>query len=391
MDNSQTRLGAHEVLFHEGDSGHAAYLIESGRVAVLRHHEGEDQILGVISAGECIGEMALISNEPRLATAMALEDSVLTVITRQHLDERMARSDPLVRHLLQLTLKRYRQALGKHGDDHELPSLAGLGSAGIENTDEQMAMQRMRTEHALKSALDTRDFVLFFQPIVRLADRKTAGFEALLRWRRADGELIAPDLFIPVAEESHIIEAIGQWIIDEACRCRALLKQQYAGELDENFSISVNLAARQFPDPQLLPCIEQALQRHGMQPNQLRMEVTESQILENWQQALDVLHAIKKLGCKIAIDDFGTGNSSLAYLNRLPVDTLKIDKAFLQDMLNDPAAQKIIAGMARLSADLGLSFIAEGAETQQQVDVLAELGVEHVQGYFFGRPFGLQA
>lgn len=368
------------MLFREGDSGDAAYLIDRGRIAILREQDGQTVRLGEIGAGECVGEMALISNEPRLASAQAMEDTRLTVITRRHLDERMQRSDPLVRHLLQIVLKRYRQSLGQFSDPQNLKP---------NQQDEVDAIDRMRTEHALSAALEKHEFVLYFQPIVRLQDRVTAGFEALLRWRKPDGQLIAPDLFIPVAEESHIIEAIGQWIIQEACRCRALLPASWHMPLDPDFSISINLAARQFPDPQLIPTIRQSIHEYGLKAKHIRVEVTESQILENWDQALSVLTDIRQFGCQVAIDDFGTGHSSLAYLNRLPVDTLKIDKEFLQDMLTDKGSRSIIAGMARLASDLGLSFIAEGAETEEQVDALQALGVEHVQGYFFGRPFGL--
>lgn len=381
MTTSQIHIAAQDMLFREGDVGDAAYLVDQGRIAILRERNGQSEKLGEIAAGECVGEMALISNDARLASAQALEDTRLTVITRQHLDERMAHSDPLVRHLLQIVLKRYRQSLG------QFPA-AGM-QAISDQQDETLAMQRMRTEHALSHALKHGEFVLYFQPIVRLADRVTAGFEALLRWRKPDGQLIAPDLFIPVAEESCIIESIGQWIIHEAARRRAQLPAAWDQPLDADFSISINLAARQFRDPQLVSTIGDAIEQNQLKPQHLRMEVTESQIVENWQQALAILRQIKAMGCKVAIDDFGTGHSSLAYLNQLPVDTLKIDKAFLQDMLTDSASRSIIGGMVRLASDLKLTFIAEGAETEAQIQTLQSLGVEHVQGFYFGRPFGL--
>lgn len=385
MTTSKISLAANELLFREGEAGQFAYLIDRGSIAVLRDAGGEYQLLSELGPGECVGEMALISHDPRMASAMAMEDTVLTVITRDHLKERMARSDPLIRHLLQLTLKRYRQSLGQTFlDTSSTQDLEYL-------EDEQQAMQRMRTEHALSDALDNREFVLHYQPIVRLSDRVTTGFEALLRWRRADGQLVAPDLFISVAEESQIIEKIGYWIIDEASLARTRLPSCYDSVLSDNFYVSINLAARQFPDPQLPTVVEQAMARHQIKAQQLQMEVTESQILENREQVVGVLSQLQSLGCRIALDDFGTGYSSLAYLNRLPVDALKIDKMFLEDMLSDDGSRKIIAGMARLARDLGLSFIAEGAETEEQIHALSALSVEHVQGYFFGRPFALPA
>lgn len=384
MATSKINLAANEVLFREGEAGQFAYLIERGRIAILRDNAGEYQLLSELGPGECLGEMALISHDPRMASAMALEDTTLTVITRDHLKERMARSDPLIRHLLQLTLKRYRQSLGQTFlDTSSTQDLDYL-------EDEQQAMQRMRTEHDLRHALENEEFILHYQPIVRLADRVTTGFEALLRWRRDDGQLVSPDLFISVAEESQIIERIGHWIINEASRARAQLHASYQERLSDDFYVSINLAARQFPDPDLPAVVQAAISRHQLQARQLQMEVTESQILENRDQAIRVLQHLQSMGCRIALDDFGTGYSSLAYLNRLPVDALKIDKMFLDDMLNDAASRTIIAGMARLARDLKLGFIAEGAETEQQVDALGTLGVEHVQGFFFGRPFALE-
>lgn len=383
MPSSKINLSANELLFREGQSGQFAYLIERGRMAILREQDGEYQVLSELGAGECIGEMALISHDPRMASAMALDETVLTVITREHLAERMAHSDPLIRHLLQLTLKRYRNSMGQTLlDPSSTQDLAYLD-------DEQQAMQRMRTEHALSLALNNQELELHYQPIVRLSDQITTGFEALLRWRRDDGQLMAPDLFISVAEESRVIEKIGHWIIDEGSLARTRLAQCYDAPLSEDFYVSVNLAARQFTDAALPVVVKDAITRHQLKPRQLQMEVTESQLLENREQAVAMLEQLRELGCRVALDDFGTGYSSLAYLNRLPVDALKIDKMFLDDMLNDEASRKIIAGMARLARDLGLGFIAEGAETQAQIEALNALKVEHVQGFFFGRPFAL--
>lgn len=375
-------LKAHEVLFREGDVGECAYVVEQGRISIVRDNQGDAQELSQLGPGECLGEMALISLQPRMASAIACEDSVLTVVTPEHLSERLARSDPLIRHLLQLTLRRYQQVMG--GD--AVP--AAILTADL--SDEALALQRMRTENQLINALENEELELYFQPIINLEDRITAGFEALLRWQKPGEGLVAPDLFIPIAEESHIIELIGQWIIEEACRCRQELAKSWPDPLKPDFSVSVNLAARQIPDTELLPCIRSAMLRHDVQPHTLRLEVTESQIMENFGHAMSVLRAIKDLGCRVAIDDFGTGHSSLAYLNRLPVDTLKIDKAFLDNMLNDASSQKIIGGVAQLAKSLGMTLITEGAETKEEVDMLQQLGVEQVQGYYFGKPTSLR-
>lgn len=379
MSESQINLEKDQYLFRQGDEGDQAWLIDDGQLLIQRETDEGTIALGCIGPGECVGEMALISNQPRLASARAVKTCRLTVITRQHLDERLAKSDPLVRHLLQIVLKRYRQSLGQYNEAEERPS----------DSDENLAMKRMRTEHALRSALDNGEFRLYCQPIVRLEDELTCGFEALLRWRKPDGQLIAPNLFIAVAEESQIIEDIGYWIINEAARCRSQLPQAWGKPMADDFSVSINLAARQFSDDNLIEHIDRAIKRYSLKPSHLRMEVTESQILEDFDQVIRVLANIKDLGCKVAIDDFGTGHSSLAYLHRLPVDTLKIDKAFLTDMHDIPASRHIIANIARLAQDLKLTFIAEGAETTEEIALLKQLGVEQVQGFYFGRPFAV--
>ncbi len=383
MEVLRTSLVKDEVLFHEGESGECAYVIESGRILIVHDVDGEPETLGVLEPGEYFGEMALVSQQPRMASAIAAEDCILTVVTRKHLEERLAKSDPLVRHMLHLTLRRYREALNQ--------GFIEQPSGTTATADEELAINRMRTEQALLQALENDEFLLYFQPIVRLADRVTTSFEALLRWNKPGSGLVAPNLFIPIAEDSHIIEKLGHWIIDEGCRCRAELARQYDQPLAEDFTVSINLAARQFQDPELVNNIARSLNKHALDPSTIRMEVTESQIMEDLAHTLTVLQGIRSTGCQIAIDDFGTGHSSLAYLSRLPVDTLKIDKAFLMDAMSDESTQKIIAGVAALAHSLGMGFIAEGGETEEQIQLLQGLGVEQVQGYYFSKPFPLTA
>ncbi len=382
MTTLRTHLQANDILFREGDAGECAYVIDQGRIRIVRENNGDPLILSELGPGECLGEMALISHQPRMASAIASTATDLTIVTREHLDERLAKSDPLIRHLLQLTLRRYHQIMDGEDGEHRKETET--------NPDEALAITRMRTEMELVRALENQEFELYFQPIVRLSDRVTAGFEALLRWNKPGVGLVAPDLFIPIAEDCHIIEQIGQWIIEEACRCRGLLQAHWPEPLADDFSVSVNLAARQIPDTLLLPSIEAAMQRYDIKPKTLRLEVTESQIMDDFDHALSVLEAIRALGCRVAIDDFGTGHSSLAYLNRLPVDTLKIDKAFLHNALTDQSSQKIIASVAVLAKSLTLTLIAEGAETEDEVAMLSRLGVEQVQGYYFGRPTAIR-
>ena len=215
-----------------------------------------------------------------------------------------------------------------------------------------------------------------------------SGFEALIRWHRPGVGMVPPGQFIPVAEQSNLMRPIGYWIIETACRA---LKRMHAESrklvADAKLpSMSINLSVRQFGDEKLFPIINNAIQTNELDPARVRLEITESMLFNSWDLALDLLNLCKQAGCRLAIDDFGTGYSSLAYLHRFPVDTLKIDRSFIRDMYENREAGIIVKAMADLAMSLGMECIAEGIEEQMQGESLAAMGLEHVQGFFYGKP-----
>jgi diguanylate cyclase (GGDEF)-like protein len=241
---------------------------------------------------------------------------------------------------------------------------------------------RVVMEHALRRALAYSEFELWYQPKVCLRTGDIAGAEALLRWRDPVQGMVFPDVFIPVAERSGLIIPIGEWVLDEVCRQQAAWRG--AGVFEAR--VAVNVAAPQIDRSDFFSSVVAALARTGLPASALEVEVTESLLMESQERACEVLARLQGLGVRTAIDDFGTGHSSLAYLKLLPVDHLKIDRAFIRDLPADTTYGAITEAIVALGNALQFCVTAEGVETAEQVEFLRRVGCTHGQGYFFGRP-----
>ncbi|HEU5449950.1 MAG TPA: EAL domain-containing protein, partial [Acidimicrobiia bacterium] len=249
-------------------------------------------------------------------------------------------------------------------------------------------LERLEMEADLRRALQAGEFFLHYQPVVRLADASVVGMEALIRWKRG-GDVVSPAVFIPVAEETGLIVAIGQWVVSEACRQAAAWQREHA--LQPPLRLSVNLSARQLQDPGLVPDVEQVLNACGLDPNCLVIEITESLLMSDPDVAVQRLRHLKDLGVRLAIDDFGTGYSSLSYLRRFPVDVLKIDRSFVAALGAGPEDAALAHAIVKLGHTLKLNIVAEGIETPEQLSELRSLGCEYGQGYLFAAPLGVDA
>ena len=245
-----------------------------------------------------------------------------------------------------------------------------------------VASARLELEHSLRQALTCKEFVLYYQPIISLASGAITGVEALLRWQHPQWGLTAPGRFIEIAEASGLIVPLGEWVLNEACAQAAA----WCGRGLPAVQISVNISARQLRNVDLLKVIGDALGRHGLQGQQLKLEITESLLMEKPQESARLLAAVKALGVAIAVDDFGTGYSSLAYLKHFPLDTLKIDQSFVRDVTTDISDATMVQAMIGLAHNLQLSLTAEGVETVEQLRFLHAHGCDTVQGYLFSRP-----
>jgi diguanylate cyclase (GGDEF)-like protein/PAS domain S-box-containing protein len=250
-------------------------------------------------------------------------------------------------------------------------------------------VERLELEADLRRALGLGDFFLLYQPVVRLADGSVVGMEALIRWKRAGGDVVSPDQFISVAEEMGLIGDIGRWVLQEACRQAAAWQAQYSPA--PALRLSVNLSARQLQDPGLVKDVETVLVDSGLDPACLVMEITESLLMSEPDVAVQRLGELKDLGVWLAIDDFGTGYSSLSYLRRFPVDVLKVDRSFVSALGRDPEDAALTHAIVKLGQTLRLRIVAEGIETAAQLAELQALGCEYGQGYLFARPLAADA
>ena len=250
-------------------------------------------------------------------------------------------------------------------------------------------LARLRLETELRSAAMHGELRLHYQPLVSLATGQINGFEALLRWQHSTLGLLAPDEFMAIAESSGSIVEIGLWVLREACQQLHQWQQQFPDQFG-SLSVGVNLSSRQLSCIELVAQIEQILQETGLAAESLKLEITESAAMNNAAAGKNILHQLRSLGVQLYIDDFGTGYSSLNRLYDLPLDVLKIDRSFVQQ-LDSERGQYLVRAIANLARSLGIDVIAEGVETQEQVLKLQSLGCYRGQGYYFSKPLDSEA
>jgi diguanylate cyclase (GGDEF)-like protein len=244
------------------------------------------------------------------------------------------------------------------------------------------SMKRLSLENSLRKGLERDEFLLHFQPQINAATGAIVGAEALVRWRHPDLGMISPADFIPLAEETDLIVPLGEWVLRSACAQLRAWRQ--AGH--PTLMMSVNVSARQFRRQQIVQAVDQAARGVGLEPRDLDLEITESVLMRNAEDAVSTVSQLKEMGVRISLDDFGTGYSSLSYLTRFPIDTLKIDQSFVRDIGTDPRDAAIITAIIAMARGLGLEVVAEGVETQEQRAFLMQRGCLLMQGYLFSRP-----
>ena len=238
----------------------------------------------------------------------------------------------------------------------------------------------LQLETELRKAIQQKEFVLYYQPIYNLADLRITGFEALIRWIHPDKGMVPPNVFIPIAEETELINPLGEWILDTACR-QARKWNKGGRELTMN----INLSGVQFKDKNLINVLENTFRKNSISPLHINLELTESVVMGDAEESINTLNKIKKLGARLSIDDFGTGYSSLNYLQKFPIDNLKIDRSFINTM-ETQSGQELVRAILAMTQSLGIKAVAEGIETWEQVKLLQELNCNLGQGYHFSKP-----
>lgn len=368
----------------QGDPGDCAYIIDSGQVEILIEKDnGLVQSLGTRSAGSLIGEMALIDQEPRTATIKALEDCNLLEITAQDFNRRLNQSDPVVRLMMEVIITRYRDMLKKA---HIVtPSGKFNKSEALEKSflDKSRAVDSIRMEKELKKAFTNGELFLNYQPIFDIATNKTLGFEALIRWNHPEKGLISPQEFIPLAEESRLILEISRWVLQSACKTLKEIRSTFPSE---DFFMSVNFSSLDLTDSSFDSHFMRIVQEEDIEPSMIHLEITESLLIDEPDKARATLEKCQKNGISISIDDFGTGYSSLSYLHYFPINIIKIDRSFIGTMMEDTTVAEIVRSIVNLAHNMDAKIIAEGIETKEQQDTLAELKCQAGQGYYYSKP-----
>ena len=379
------RFKAGELIFSQGDSGDCAYIVETGRVEIFLTSKSEKVVLTILGIGEILGEMSVIDGSPRSASAVALEPCEMVVVSREALFERFEASDPIVRLLITVLLRRMRFSNESKVQFKNFLNNELIPSEMVEKQKVEV-LERLKMESELKDALNKNQFSMHFQPIVKIEDGSVVGFEALIRWNSESRGMVSPDIFIGIAEETSLIVPIGRWVIEKSCEQLAIFQRELLNRnvIDEIF-MSINVSSRQFHDPDFFEHLTGVVKKLNIKPQLVKLEVTERILMEGSTS----LHAIKKareLGFHIALDDFGTGHSSLGYLTQFEVDCIKIDQSFVRRMQTDQKTFIITRAIITMSNDLGVPVIAEGIETSEDHKLLGTIYCKFGQGYLYSKP-----
>ena len=366
------------IIVKIGDPGDYAYIVQKGKVEVSVPSQKGKKVLAELGQGEIFGEMAIIDSSPRSATVTAIETTEVIVIELSKHMKTLAYNNPIMDLVLRVVLSRLRKTSQQ---------VTGRLAPNLQEDDalkkiRSEAIKKIKYEKRMRQGLALGEFEVHYQPIISLARREISGFEALLRWKNKK-RMIPPDEFIPFAEETGLIIEQGQFVLR-----KAMSDHRKFCDLakNEQLFMSVNLSGKQVSSNQQVETIKKIINSGDIRPQQLKLEVTETVMLENFDQGKKVLNNLKNMGTTIAIDDFGTGYSSLSYLHELPLDTLKIDRAFINKIEEDKRSFQIVETIMSLSNTLDMNVVAEGIETEQQMSILTDLGCDFCQGFHISKP-----
>jgi EAL domain-containing protein (putative c-di-GMP-specific phosphodiesterase class I) len=373
-----------EEIFRFGDRGRNAYFIERGNVEISVIRDKKNVVIAKLGKGEIFGEMSMIDDAPRSATVTAVSDTEVIVIQRSRFLKPLESADPMMNLILRIVLARLRHA------QHQLSGMASAPGDIDANLDEirALAFKRISFEKRMLQGLDDQEFVMHYQPIIALEGGHIAGFEALMRWYKSDGSMVSPVEFIPLAEETGLIGDLGRIAMRDGLGQQLRFADEFAKvfpDLEPPF-MSINVSGMQLADFDEIDRLAEMINESGADPAYIKLEITETLMVKNFAHATEALNRLKDIGVSIAIDDFGTGYSSLSYLHQFPLDTLKIDRAFVASMDTSSSSRRIVLSIAQLAHSLDMVIVAEGIEERAQMDALRALGCQYGQGYYMSKP-----
>lgn len=372
------------ILYRESDANDYAYIIKSGEVVLFQGHARRRIEVERRGAGSVVGDLSVLTGQARAVTVQAKSDCVLYRIAAGQITDKFNRLDPILRACVDTAItfsRTHAQRAAKGGRVRAAPILA---PSVLHNSEDLMSRFQIETE--LSRALRTDQFSMKYQPVVEIPSGRIIGVEALMRWDNPTLGVVRPDVFIKVAESAGAMQDLTEFAITEACD--AIARLHASGTVSNTFFASVNISAQDIARAEFVDHLAQTLDRCDLDPACIKLELTETALIQDVDVADSNLRRVRALGCGVSIDDFGTGYSNLAYLKSLPLTAIKIDRCFSGDAYGNSVSRGIVRLLVNLGRDLGVDIIAEGLETEGDVDTLTALGCIMAQGYHFHHPLG---
>lgn len=360
-------------IYSHGDSARFAYLIEQGTVEVSSAGDDGKAAHRRLGAGDLLGGEALVGSGVRPATATAIEDTHAIVIDRDQFQDRIQDSDELLQSVLRAVLR----------NSH---------SGGAIDNSAEISAKQGTLESDLRQAIQGEQLDLHFQPIVSLDSGYVAGFEALVRWDHPNDGTVAPSAFVRLAEQSNMIAPLGRWMLRRALDGlqRFQSAETAVHATGQPLYVAVNVSSLQLLSASEVDDLADIVRQSGVAPSQVVFEITETLLVENADEVAVAISRLREQGIRVASDDFGTGYANLAFLNRFRMDILKIDRSFITTMVADERSRKIVETIMALAKDFGMSIVAEGIETTEEIAALRALECDFGQGYLFAKPLPVE-
>ena len=344
-------FGGQEMVFQWGDPGDSAYVIEEGCVEVLTGVGPAQRRIAILTDGAMFGEVALLDRQPRTAAVRTLVPTRLIRIDRSHVEELLLRSDSVIQYLMQLLLARFRSTHDASGlQQRQIVSDIASKTDPTDALDlHKAAVRTLSLAQNLSDAIDGQQLELYYQPLIAFNQLAVVGYEALIRWHHPSLGLVNPAEFIPLAEKTGLIHRVGQWVLQQAMADWAELRPYCADDKEHPPFMSINLSAPELASSDIVQTIQNGLALHAMNACELRVELTETTVIQNIDAVARSLHQLRAMGVGIALDDFGTGYAGLDYLQSLPFTCLKIDKTFIQQINQSERSVHIIKAALELA------------------------------------------
>ena len=337
--------------------------------------------------------MSLIDKQPRAATVTATEKTKVIRIQRDYVETKLAYADPIIKYLLMLILRRFRQTYFRLTKGDVLKPVTEDDNLDIKNflRSQEKLLFNVRIISDLQNALKRNEFQLHYQPIISIKDKHLVGFEALIRWIHPKNGIMSPIQFLDIAEYTDQIFPISIWTFKKACQdLKTIYQRFYSNSEQSSLFFSINLSARQLIKIDNVSKITDILKSVGIPVSSIKLEITETVFIDEPEHVLKILTSLRDQGFNIILDDFGTGFSSLSHLQRFPVNGIKIDRSFVSKMLSDHHSMEIVQASIDLARALKLDVIAEGVETENDVKQLLNFQCKFAQGYYFAKPLPLE-